>query len=118
MWKNCFSRLPLAPAVREYSSAFPHATSLPKLVSFLTPTGHHFLNCALSLDPDERISAGEALKHPFWTERPLPQPISLEKVGMVTYFDEKQLEVEAEVMSVPESRNKMFKKFSKFAKKD
>ena len=70
----------------------------------------------MELDPNGRITAKEALQHPFWTERPLPQPILLEKVGMVTVFDEKNLEMEAEVMNVAED-NEKFKKFEKYANK-
>jgi len=115
-WK-CFRDLPLAPKLRQHFSRFPSASTLKSTLSFLSPAGHDFLAKALELDPNGRITAKEALQHPFWTERPLPQPILLEKVGMVTVFDEKNLEMEAEVMNVADD-NEKFKKFEKYAKKD
>ena len=40
----------------------------------LSSTGVDLMNAFLTFDPDRRISAKEALKHPWFSEHPLPQP--------------------------------------------
>jgi cell division cycle 2-like len=39
---------------------------------YLTERGINLLKALLSLNPDERISAEQALAHPWFTENPLP----------------------------------------------
>jgi cell division cycle 2-like protein len=94
IWNRRFSFLPLASQLNDHLARFPNHSTLKEMLSFLSPAGHNFLTSVLSYDPASRISAKEALNHPFWYEKPVAQPINLEKIGMVTVFDEKTLEAE------------------------
>jgi serine/threonine protein kinase len=40
----------------------------------LSPQTRQFLTELLEYDPNKRISAAQALKHPFFTEEPPPEP--------------------------------------------
>jgi len=67
-----FDRLPLARSLR-----FTHqpVNRLRDLVPLLPPNGHDLLMKMLAYDPALRISAAEALVHPFFFEHPFPAPI-------------------------------------------
>lgn len=43
----------------------------------LTDRGLELLNAMLTYDPDRRISARDALAHPYFSEDPPPKPLSL-----------------------------------------
>mmetsp|Transcript_36739 Transcript_36739/g.57713 ORF Transcript_36739/g.57713 Transcript_36739/m.57713 type:complete len:438 (-) Transcript_36739:139-1452(-) len=45
--------------------------------TFLTESGYDLLNKMLTYDPKKRITAKEALEHPYFTESPLPQDPSM-----------------------------------------
>eukprot|EP00008_Paramoeba_atlantica_P008321 CAMPEP_0201481198 /NCGR_PEP_ID=MMETSP0151_2-20130828/5497_1 /ASSEMBLY_ACC=CAM_ASM_000257 /TAXON_ID=200890 /ORGANISM="Paramoeba atlantica, Strain 621/1 / CCAP 1560/9" /LENGTH=745 /DNA_ID=CAMNT_0047863283 /DNA_START=79 /DNA_END=2316 /DNA_ORIENTATION=- len=112
-WKKLFSFLPLAPKLKDQLHRYPTKSTLKDTLSFLSPAGQHFLSSVLAFDPADRLTATEALNHPFWREKPYAQPINLEKIGMVTFFDERNLEVESELMDTDETPNSDFaKKYS------
>ena len=60
----------------------PHAAKLPtrgneynlldKIFLDITPAGVDLLDRLLTFDPDRRVTAVEALRHPFFFESPLP----------------------------------------------
>jgi len=56
-------KLPTQP-YNQLKSQFPH----------LAPEGLDLLNALLTYDPNKRITASEALRHPYWKCPPLPKP--------------------------------------------
>ncbi|KAH6917234.1 cmgc/cdk/pitslre protein kinase [Coprinopsis sp. MPI-PUGE-AT-0042] len=68
-WPEYFD-LPLAKSIslpslqpQQFRSKFP----------YLTTNGLDLLMCLLTYDPDRRMTAAEALEHPYFTEAPLPK---------------------------------------------
>jgi cell division cycle 2-like len=116
MWIRLFKYLPLAPKLSDHLQRFPAHSTLKDMLSFLSPAGHHFLASVLAYDPAQRISAKEALAHPFWYEKPVAQPVNLEKIGMVTVYDERNLEAEMEAASLADSNENLKSKYD-FLKK-
>jgi cell division cycle 2-like len=52
-------------------------SSLRAKFPYLTESGHDLLSKLLTYDPAQRITAEEALQHPYFTESPLPKDPSL-----------------------------------------
>ncbi|KAF8604061.1 Pkinase-domain-containing protein [Ceratobasidium sp. AG-I] len=69
-----FSKLPLAKTVN-ISAATP--STLPIRFPQLTRAGLDLLSSLLAYDPAQRISAEDALNHPYFSESPLPKHPSL-----------------------------------------
>ncbi|CCO29949.1 cell division cycle 2-like [Rhizoctonia solani AG-1 IB] len=69
-----FSKLPLARTVNT-SAAWP--STLRTKFPHLTRAGLDLLSSLLAYDPAQRISAEEALNHPYFSESPLPKHPSL-----------------------------------------
>ncbi|KAF8756222.1 Serine/Threonine protein kinase, catalytic domain [Rhizoctonia solani] len=69
-----FSKLPLAKTVNT-SAAWP--STLRTKFPHLTRAGLDLLSSLLAYDPAQRISAEEALNHPYFSESPLPKHPSL-----------------------------------------
>ena len=116
VWSRRFSFLPLASQLNDHLVRFPNHSTLKEMLSFLSPAGHSFLASVLSYDPASRMSAKDALNHPFWYEKPVAQPINLEKIGMVTVFDERNLEAEVGGSLSEQSNEEKFAKYD-FLKK-
>jgi len=67
-------------------TSLPHSsliTMTPQPYNYLKAKFPHvageavdLLNCMLTYDPMKRITAAEALKHPYWTAPPIPKPRS------------------------------------------
>ncbi|KAH9944479.1 Pkinase-domain-containing protein [Epithele typhae] len=51
----------------------PHLPQLRQKFPYITAAGIDLLSRLLAYDPEERISAEEALKHPYFSESPLPK---------------------------------------------
>ncbi|KAK9452338.1 kinase-like domain-containing protein [Limtongia smithiae] len=66
-----YSKLPHGRTIRQPSSAKP-PQPLHSHFPFLTASGVDLLSKLLSLDPSQRISAADALMHPYFTDAPLP----------------------------------------------
>jgi len=63
--------LPIAKKIN-----FPHQPYNSLASNFnnrLSQAGFDLLNRMLTYDPEKRISAAEALEHPYWSETPLPK---------------------------------------------
>ncbi|CAE6536170.1 unnamed protein product [Rhizoctonia solani] len=69
-----FSKLPLAKTVNT-SASWP--STLRTKFPHLTRAGLDLLSSLLAYDPAQRISAEEALNHPYFSESPLPKHPSL-----------------------------------------
>mmetsp|Transcript_9304 Transcript_9304/g.40591 ORF Transcript_9304/g.40591 Transcript_9304/m.40591 type:complete len:367 (-) Transcript_9304:55-1155(-) len=69
------SQLPNARKVK--FSKQPYNFLRKKFPTTLTNNGFDLLNRMLTYDPEKRITASEAMKHPFFTEPPLPVDPSL-----------------------------------------
>lgn len=76
-WKS----LPLVASLRAHERTYPpqHLRKALKLgatayagSAHISDAGLHLLSSLLTLDPASRITAGEALAHPWFTEAPLP----------------------------------------------
>ncbi|KZT44386.1 Pkinase-domain-containing protein [Sistotremastrum suecicum HHB10207 ss-3] len=65
-----YSTLPLASSL---SLPSPHAPGFRQKFPYLTAAGLDLLQSLLTYDPDQRISAQDALKHPYFRESPLPK---------------------------------------------
>jgi cell division cycle 2-like len=62
LWPG-YSQLPLAKSL---SLPVPHPPQLQRRFPYMTPAGIDLLSRMLTYDPDERISAVEALQHPYF----------------------------------------------------
>lgn len=69
-----FSKL---PALKTFSFAEQPYSMLKKTLPMLTDQGLKLLKAMLVYDPARRMSAEEALNHPYFTEAPLPMDPSL-----------------------------------------
>jgi cell division cycle 2-like protein len=65
-----FSRLPLAKTI---SLPSPQPHQFRQKFQYLTTAGLDLMMSLLCYDPDMRLSAEEALQHPYFTESPLPK---------------------------------------------
>ncbi|KIK28603.1 hypothetical protein PISMIDRAFT_673673 [Pisolithus microcarpus 441] len=65
-----YSTLPLAKSVTLPS---PHAHQFRQRFPHMTTSGLDLLMSLLTYDPQQRISAEEALRHPYFSESPLPK---------------------------------------------
>jgi len=59
----------------------------------LSKLGHDLLNRMLTYDPTKRISAQEALEHPYFAEKPLPK-----KVDLMPTFPSRKLEASQKIL--------------------
>ncbi|KAF8475444.1 Pkinase-domain-containing protein [Gautieria morchelliformis] len=65
-----YNTLPLA---RTITLPPPQAPSFRQKFSYITSAGIDLLSLLLTYDPDRRITADEALRHPYFLESPLPK---------------------------------------------
>lgn len=65
-----YSTLPLAKTV---NLPAPHPPQLRQKFPYITAAGLDLLSQLLTYDPEQRISAEEALKHPYFSESPYPK---------------------------------------------
>ncbi|KIK71170.1 hypothetical protein GYMLUDRAFT_66381 [Collybiopsis luxurians FD-317 M1] len=65
-----YSSLPLAKTI---SLPSPQPHQFRQKFQYITTAGIDLLMSLLAYDPDERMSAEEALEHPYFTESPLPK---------------------------------------------
>ncbi|OJT09453.1 Cyclin-dependent kinase G-2 [Trametes pubescens] len=65
-----FNTLPLAKSI---TLPTPHPPQLRQKFPYITSAGLDLMSRLLAYDPDDRITADEALKHPYFTESPLPK---------------------------------------------
>ncbi|KAJ3719736.1 kinase-like domain-containing protein [Lentinula raphanica] len=65
-----YSSLPLSKTITLPS---PHPHQFRQKFQYMTTAGIDLLMSLLTYDPDQRISAEEALEHPYFTESPLPK---------------------------------------------
>ncbi|OWZ70477.1 cell division cycle 2-like [Cryptococcus neoformans] len=65
-----YSTLPL---VQKINTVGPMFSTLRQKFKHLTYEGHNLLSSLLCYDPERRITAEEALKHPYFSEHPLPK---------------------------------------------
>ncbi|GMK53442.1 hypothetical protein CspeluHIS016_0100280 [Cutaneotrichosporon spelunceum] len=70
MWPG-FSRLPNAKSINPTGPTF---STLRQKFKHLTSNGHALMAALLCYDPERRISASEAVEHPYFFEDPLPKP--------------------------------------------
>ncbi|KAK7204400.1 kinase-like domain-containing protein [Myxozyma melibiosi] len=70
-----YSRLPHATTINPPKDR-PPTPSLRSRFPFLTSAGVDLLSKLLQLDPKQRISAADALNHPYFSEDPKPKPTS------------------------------------------
>ncbi|KAF9569720.1 Pkinase-domain-containing protein [Agrocybe pediades] len=68
-WPN-YTSLPLSKTI---SLPSPQPHQFRQKFPYLTSAGLDLLMSLLTYDPDQRISAEEALQHPYFTESPLPK---------------------------------------------
>jgi len=64
-----FNKLPF---FQMYSLKHQPYNNLKQKFPYLTDAGHRLMNQMLFYNPDKRISALDALEHPYFNERPLP----------------------------------------------
>ncbi|KAL7411870.1 putative cell division cycle 2 [Mrakia frigida] len=69
-----WTSLPLAKSLNVSGSQY---SNLRSRFRFLTEAGMDLMNRLLCYDPESRISAEEAMRHPYFTESPLPKHPSL-----------------------------------------
>jgi cell division cycle 2-like len=69
-----YSKLPNANTVNFVKQPL---NNIRKRFSYLSPNGINLLENLLCFDPDQRITAKEALTHPFFREQPLPKEPNL-----------------------------------------
>ncbi|PVI04879.1 Pkinase-domain-containing protein [Periconia macrospinosa] len=75
-----FWRLPNAKGLkipRDSSSSLKTASQIRTKFPFLTAAGVDLLSSMLALNPDLRPTAGEVLRHPYFSEAPKPKPMEL-----------------------------------------
>eukprot|EP00003_Mantamonas_plastica_P022568 TRINITY_DN386_c0_g1_i5.p1 TRINITY_DN386_c0_g1~~TRINITY_DN386_c0_g1_i5.p1 ORF type:complete len:140 (+),score=31.65 TRINITY_DN386_c0_g1_i5:184-603(+) len=77
----------IATLISKYSSKEP--IGLKNRVQIKNKSASDLLHAMLKYDPNERITAEEALKHPFFEEQPLPNRNVFE-VGSVLVYPERQ----------------------------
>ncbi|KAI0335378.1 Pkinase-domain-containing protein [Cubamyces sp. BRFM 1775] len=65
-----YNSLPLAKSI---TLPAPHPPQLRQKFPYITNAGLDLMSRLLTYDPDTRISAEEALKHPYFSESPLPK---------------------------------------------
>ncbi|KAH9157248.1 hypothetical protein AeRB84_000923 [Aphanomyces euteiches] len=93
MWPG-MSSLPNASKLYFDSSAYVY-NNIPKLFETqLSEAGLDLLHCMLTYDPEKRISAADALRHPYFDERPFPK-----EVGMMPTFPSRHDEMRRPVSS-------------------
>lgn len=69
-----FNKLPHADKIVQLNQPY---NCLEKVLPMLSPTGIDLLCRLLAYDPNRRITAIDALQHPFFTEAPLPKDPSM-----------------------------------------
>ncbi|WWC57663.1 uncharacterized protein I303_100196 [Kwoniella dejecticola CBS 10117] len=69
LWPN-YSSLPL---VQKINPIGPMFSTLRQKFKHLSYEGHNLLSSLLAYDPERRISAEDGVKHPYFTENPLPK---------------------------------------------
>ncbi|KAJ3256262.1 hypothetical protein HK103_005625 [Boothiomyces macroporosus] len=65
------------PNTRTVNFANQPNNNLTSKFAYLSPLGLDLLNKFLTYDPQKRITASEAMEHPFFKESPLPKPSEL-----------------------------------------
>ncbi|KAI0361743.1 Pkinase-domain-containing protein [Trametes cingulata] len=65
-----YNSLPLAKTI---TLPAPHPPQLRQRFPYITNAGLDLMTRLLAYDPEDRISAEEALKHPYFSESPLPK---------------------------------------------
>jgi len=60
------------PFFKNYNCKNQPFNNLKQKFPYLTESGHRLLNQMLCYNPEKRVTATEALKHPYFNERPLP----------------------------------------------
>ena len=66
-----------------------------KLIQFLAKKGRDFISRLIEIDPEKRISSGEALRHPFlkpYDSQKVEQP--KEKINLEEIFEAKKITYE------------------------
>jgi len=66
-----YNTLPLAKTINLPPP--PHPPQLRQKFQYITAAGIDLLSRLLTYDPEMRITATEAMKHPYFTESPLPK---------------------------------------------
>ncbi|GAA6014315.1 hypothetical protein JCM8202_005235 [Rhodotorula sphaerocarpa] len=74
MWPG-FRKLPNAKSFNV--DAAPPFSSLSRTFRYLTQAGLDLIQKLLTYDPEKRITAEEAMRHPYFSESPLPKDASL-----------------------------------------
>eukprot|EP01094_Clydonella_sp_ATCC50884_P029442 TRINITY_DN9220_c0_g1_i4.p1 TRINITY_DN9220_c0_g1~~TRINITY_DN9220_c0_g1_i4.p1 ORF type:complete len:806 (-),score=303.03 TRINITY_DN9220_c0_g1_i4:476-2809(-) len=76
-WRKCYAHLPEANTVKQ-AERMGNGAPLPEMLPKVSAEGMQLVHSMLHWDPAQRITAFDALNHPYFKQEPLPEVFRVE----------------------------------------